>query len=363
MGQFNYNYELEHLYPEYDDLAPVKEFLEKFDLHYEDDIEKTIIIKSQKKIIATGSFSRNVIKDLAVDSDYQGQGILNTLISKLNNLISINGYTKIFAYTQADNVDRFKSLGFEEITRLGDYPVFMENSIENIVESINKLKNELQKKVKEKFSTTDLKKVKTASITVNCNPITKGHLYLMEKAARENDIVIIFVLDEDLSLFPADIRYQLVKKATEDIGNIIVFKSGDYMISHVTFPSYFIGPDNEEKRNTIYAELDAKIFGKYFADILDINKRYVGKEPYSPVTNAYNSALQKYLPEYGVELKIIDRKDYDGEVISASTVRQYIREGEIEKIKPLVPQATYDFITSKEAKEVIENIKNSDTRH
>ena len=135
------------------------------------------------------------------------------------------------------------------------------------------------------------------------------------------------------------------------------------MISHVTFPSYFIGPDNEDKRNTIYAELDAKIFAKYFADILEINKRYVGKEPYSPVTNAYNNALQKYLPKYGVELKVIDRKDYDGQVISASTVRQHIRDGEIDKIKPLVPKATYDFVKSEEAEEIIEKIKNTDTRH
>lgn len=135
------------------------------------------------------------------------------------------------------------------------------------------------------------------------------------------------------------------------------------MISHVTFPSYFIGLDNEKKRNTIYAELDAKIFVEYFADILKINRRYVGKEPYSPVTNAYNSALQKYLPEYGVELKIIDRKEYNGEVISASTVRQYIRNGEIDKIKPLVPKVTYDFIKSEEAEEIIKEIKNTNARH
>lgn len=362
MSQF-YNYQLKYLNPKYDDMSHVKDFLEDFELHFEDDIEKTIIIKSQDQIIATGSFSRNVIKDLAVDPDFQGEGLLNKIITKLNNLISANGYKKIFAYTHADNIDRFRSLGFEEITRLGDYPVFMENSVENITESIQQLKTELLNKLQNKFSTTDLQKIQTASITVNCNPITKGHLYLMKKAAAENDLVIIFVLDEDLSLFPADIRYRLVKEATADLDNIVVFRSGDYMISHVTFPSYFIGPDNEEKRNSIYAELDAKIFAEYFANILDINIRYVGKEPYSPVTNAYNQALKKYLPQNNIELKVIERKNYGDQVISASTVRQYIREGNIEKIKPLVPEATYNFVKSKEAEEVIKKIQKNKTRH
>lgn len=363
MSQFAYNYELKYLNPKYDDLKAVKEFLKKFDLHYDADIEKTIVIRSQNEIIATGSFSRNVIKDLAVNPDYQGEGLLNTLITKLNQLIFDSGYTKIFAYTKADNVDRFRSLGFTEITRLGDYPVFMESSMENIEASVIKLKNKLQLKLAQKFPNKSLEELKIASITVNCNPITKGHLYLIEKAAKANDLVIIFVLDEDLSLFPADIRYRLVKKATAEIDNLIVFKSGQYMISHVTFPSYFIGPDNEEKRNTIYAELDAKIFAEYFARILAVDKRYVGKEPYSPVTNTYNQALQKYLPAAGVELEIVDRKDYEGQVISASTVRQHIRDGEIEKIKNLVPQATYDFIKSKEAKAIRKKIKNTNSRH
>ena len=186
---------------------------------------------------------------------------------------------------------------------------------------------------------------------------------MIKKAAKENEIVIIFVLDEDLSLFPAEVRYNLVKKATSDIDNVIVIKAGQYMISHATFPNYFIGPDNEDERNKIFAELDVKIFTEYYARALKINSRYVGEEPYSPVTAAYNQALKKNLPEYDINIQVVKRKKNKGKAISASTVRQYIRDDKIDKVKSLVPKATFDYLKSENSKQIIEKIKNNKTRH
>ena len=36
---------------------------------------------------------------------------------------------------------------------------------------------------------------------MNCNPFTKGHKYLIEKASKENDVVHLFILTEDKSEF------------------------------------------------------------------------------------------------------------------------------------------------------------------
>jgi len=359
----NYNYEVSVLDPKYDDMLKSKEFLAKFDLYFEKDIEKTIVVRNSKEIMGTGSYSQNVIKDVAINSNYQGQGILNTIISKLKKIINNEGYSKIFVYTQPANVEKFKYLGFKEITRLNKYPVFMENSIKGIQYSINQKKEKVKKIIYNKFGSENLDNYDIASITVNCNPITNGHLYLIKKAAKENEIVIIFVLDEDLSLFPAEVRYNLVKKATSDIDNVIVIKAGQYMISHATFPNYFIGPDNEDERNKIFAELDVKIFTEYYARALKINSRYVGEEPYSPVTAAYNQALKKNLPEYDINIQVVKRKKNKGKAISASTVRQYIRDDKIDKVKSLVPKATFDYLKSENSKQIIEKIKNNKTRH
>lgn len=51
-----------------------------------------------------------------------------------------------------------------------------------------------------------------------------GHRYLIEKAATENDEVVVFVVEEDKSIFPTDVRFELVKKGCEDLKNVIVLK-------------------------------------------------------------------------------------------------------------------------------------------
>ena len=43
---------------------------------------------------------------------------------------------------------------------------------------------------------------KVAAIVMNANPFTLGHQYLVEKAAAENDLVHLFMVSEDASLFP-----------------------------------------------------------------------------------------------------------------------------------------------------------------
>ena len=47
---------------------------------------------------------------------------------------------------------------------------------------------------------------------MNCNPFTNGHRYLIETAASQCDTLHLFVLSEDRSVFPADVRYELVRE-------------------------------------------------------------------------------------------------------------------------------------------------------
>lgn len=45
---------------------------------------------------------------------------------------------------------------------------------------------------------------------MNYNPFTLGHQYLIEKASSENDILHLFIVSEDSSLVPFEIRKKLV---------------------------------------------------------------------------------------------------------------------------------------------------------
>ena len=76
------------------------------------------------------------------------------------------------------------------------------------------------------------------------------------------------------------------------------------------------------------------------AEQFDVEVRFVGEEPFSPTTCAYNRRMQELLPECGIELIEIPRL----EAISASRVRALIRAGKPELTKDLVPETTYAAI-------------------
>ena len=182
------------------------------------------------------------------------------------------------------------------------------------------------------------------SIVMNCNPFTLGHRYLIEYAASQVDNLYIFVVEENSSYFSFEDRFELVKKGTEDIKNVTVLPSGNFIISAVTFPGYFYKDDLKDVK--IDCSNDINVFVQYIAPTLDIKIRFAGEEPLDPVTNQYNEGMKEILPQYGMEFRSIPRKKDEANigVISASRVRKHFENGEFDEIKKLVPETTYQYL-------------------
>ena len=161
-------------------------------------------------------------------------------------------------------------------------------------------------------------------------------------------------MSEDASLVPFEIRKKLVIEGTSHLKNLIYHDSGAYIISSSTFPSYF--QKDETAVIESHANLDLEVFIK-IAHSLGINARYVGEEPKSLVTGIYNKIMAQKLPEHEIKCVIIPRKALNGEIISASNVRQAIKNNTLDQIKDLVPASTYNYFTSDEAKNVIAKIQ------
>ena len=153
---------------------------------------------------------------------------------------------------------------------------------------------------------------RVASIVVNCNPFTKGHQYLIEKASKENDVVYLFVVQEDLSVFPFKIRWQLIKEGIGHLKNVIMVEGGHYVVSGATFPSYFLKSVTVDAIIQNQAELDIHIFRKHIIKAIGITHRYVGTEKNCKTTAAYNNAMHKILPEYGVQ--VVENERIKGDV-------------------------------------------------
>lgn len=185
---------------------------------------------------------------------------------------------------------------------------------------------------------------KNGGIVMNCNPFTLGHRYLIEYAASRVDYLYIFVVEENKSFFPFEDRYKLVKQGTADLTNVVVLPSGNFIISAVTFPGYFYKDNLKETK--IDCSNDLNVFAQYIAPALNIKVRFVGEEPLDPVTKQYNEGMAEILPQHGMEFCEIPRKQDEVGigVISASRVRKLLKEKDLEGLKKLVPQSTYDYL-------------------
>ena len=295
-------------------------------------------------MVATGSLFANTLRCMAVSGAHRGEGLMAEIVSHLVQAQMERGNTHLFLYTKCESAKFFAPLGFYEIARVGGRLVFMENRCDGFARYVRGLQAQL--------GDSD---APAAAIVMNANPFTNGHAALLERAATENARVVLFVLSEDCSLVPYDDRLAMVRAAAARYDNVTVVPSGSYMISAATFPSYFL-KDDETVTHT-HALLDAALFVR-IAQALHITRRYVGEEPFSAATRAYNAALGETLPPAGVELCVMPRAALDGQAISASNVRQLIHDERLEEIRPLVPQTTWDYLIA-HGQRIVERIQKS----
>ena len=309
-------------------------FLNEAGLDYDGNVQFSVCLIDKDEIVATGSLDKNVFKCIAVREDRQGEDLMSKILTELRREALERNQSHLFLFTKPGNIRMFADFGFYPIAST-EHALLMEN----------------KKKGAEHFAQAFYEDCpgKIGCVVVNCNPFTLGHRYLVETASSRCDLLHIFVLTEDRSQFPAAARLAMVKAGTADIPNVRVHETGQYMISSVTFPTYFI--KDKTRTENIACRLDLEIFAKIFAKQLGITVRFVGTEPNCVVTSAYNKELLSYLPSQGIEVIEIQRKELNGVPISASRVRALIAEGELEKTKELVPPSTYDYIIANYKKE------------
>jgi len=338
------------------DIKLVSEFLEPLGFDFDPlDVDYSMILYNLNgEIIGTGSHKGKVLKYVAVAPKFREGAAFAQIVTHLIDLVILK-FKHIFVYTKPRNLEVFKGLGFTEIATAEPLFSVLEFGYENI-----KTYQDYLRSIRKEVSVGDI-----AAIVVNCNPFTKGHKYLIEKACNENRLVYLFIVEEDRSSFTFNVRWRLIKEELGHIDNLIMVKGGDYVVSGTIFPCYFL---KEEKQCDIaakQAELDVLTFLRYIVPILNINKRYVGTEMYSPVTAAYNEAMLKHLPSNGVEVLEIPRITCGGDTnyISASKIREAIRRDRLEEVLDFLPQSTKSFLLSEESRDIREKIKNTASRH
>lgn len=338
------------------DVKMVSSFLKDLGFDYEiDKINYTIILYNLNGVLlGTGSLNGETLKFVAVAENFRETTAFSFIVTSLTNK-ALETYKRCFVFTKPKTAKLFVSLGFNELATAEPLFTVLEFGYKTIKDYQEYLLS------KKKNSKTD----KIACVVVNCNPLTKGHLYLIEKAAAENEVVYLFLVKENLSVFPYEKRKKLIIKGVAHLKNIVLISTGPYIVSGAIFPDYFLKKETASLISDKQAEIDITIFSNYIAPTLGIKRRYVGEEVYCPTTASYNRAMKKILPQAGVELIEIKRKTSGDETnyISASKVREAIKNDDLESVFDFLPEVTKEYLLSKDSREIKEAIKRSTKRH
>lgn len=319
---------------------------DQFGINYGRDAEATFVIRQGEDLIATASRAGNVFKYFGISEAFQGENLSGILLGALIDEAFSQGIYHYFIFTSPDKLKLFKSSGLTEVIS-NRYAALLEGGSSNITGYMAHLRQSLGEPVGTR-----------GAIVMNLNPLTRGHLYLIQESRKKVDELIIFLVEEDLSVFPFEDRLAILREAVRDLPGVRVLPGGPYIISQATFPTYFLKQADENL--PAYTTTDAGIFGKYYAGELGISRRFVGEEPLDPVTGAYNEALAGELDKYGVVLEVIPRIELAGGVISASRVRRHLAKGELEQARELIPEATWNYLQSEKGRHIIEKIRSKE---
>ena len=317
-----------------------RKLIEASDLTFEEGFDAMYGVYEDDQLVATGSRAGNILKMLAILPEYQGGAVLGELLTGLITSGVNAGHETIFVYTKPEYVVSFQSLNFtllacQEKVALLEYG----KGISAWLEKNRSL----------------LRPGLNGAVVVNCNPFTYGHRYLIVSAAAQVDNLYLFVVKEDRSVFPFEVRYRLVQEGVRDLSNVIVLDTSRYIVSGATFPTYFLKKDDSVAH--IQMELDVNLFAAKVAPFFGITRRFVGTEPNCALTGSYNLAMQKILPTYGIELQIIERRQAQHGVISASRVRELIGRDDFSGLSEYVPPTTLAYLRSDEAAAIRERLR------
>ena len=191
----------------------LRAFLAENKLQCEPDLDTAYgIFDANENLVGCGCAARSLLKCFAVSEELRGQNALGTLLSALIENRFQRGYFDLFVITRREKAQLFSSCGLRLLAETGtlamleNRPDGPERFAENVLSAL---------------PPHDKKTV--GAIVMNCNPFTLGHRALIEYAVTKVDLLCLFVVEENRSLFPTEVRFQLVKEGVKDLPNVHVF--------------------------------------------------------------------------------------------------------------------------------------------
>ncbi|WP_114394006.1 [citrate (pro-3S)-lyase] ligase [Oleisolibacter albus] len=321
-----------------DERHAIRQLLTRCGLDYEEHIQVFVACRHEGRLVACAGLESNIVKCCAIEPDLRGGSLSLTLLSEVVHLAYERGHSHLFLYTRPENVSFFQGCGFYPLAEVPGYVTLMENTPVGIRSYCDRLR------------TKRIAGAKIGAIVINANPFTLGHQYLVRLAAAQCDWLHLFVVSEDVSFVSYRDRYALVEQGVQGIERLTLHHGSQYMVSRATFPDYFF----KEKGvvGDCCTAIDLLLFRRYIAPALGITHRFVGTEPFCETTRKYNADMKYWLQTADAAAPAVTvieeaRTRAGGTPISASEVRRLLRSRDVDRIRALVPSATFELLQDK----------------
>ena len=295
----------------------VESFLQSNGLRLEDVDVYLGVLGEDGEILAGGGIRRDIIKCIAVDDKVRSEGLAAPVVSRLISVGAANGYDELRVFTKVENAPVFESLGFHIIAR-APKAVLMENG-----RGLERYKEYLRG-----FACEG-----SAVIVMNADPFTLGHEYLVRQAAERCEKLFVIPVSEDQGRFPSGERLGMIRACAGEYATVL--NGSSYCISAATFPTYFLKDLSDAAETQMRLDLD--LFANHIAPSLGATVRFVGSEPFDPLTERYNAMMKEVLPEVCVIPRLCDSQG----PVSASRVRLSLDKGRYQEAAALTPSSVH----------------------
>jgi [citrate (pro-3S)-lyase] ligase len=321
------------------DIREARRFIEAQGLSFESDYDDLVGSYESGALVATGARAGDVLKMLAIDPAHQGGELLGALVTELMRLGRAAGHEVFWVFTPPENAPTFERLNFRLLVTHGLVALLeYGGGLAQYIAAHAALR----------------RPGRNGAVVANANPFTLGHLFLVETAARAVDTLYLFIVREDRSVFPFDVRYRLAEESTRHLPNVALLDTSRYAVSGGTFPSYFLKRNDDVARSQM--QIDVRLFASQLAPAFFVTRRFVGHEPCCATSAAYNSAMAEVLPEYGMEFVEVRRAGGSDGFISATKVRDAVAKRDFEAIARMAPPPTLAFLRSPAGRAVAERL-------
>ena len=323
------------------DRDEARRLVESQGLSFEDGCDDVVGIYDEGRLVATAARAGYVLKMFAIDDGWQGGETLGQLVTTLVDLGRRAGHESLFVYTRPANAASFEACNFRLLVACGEVALL---EYGGGLEEYLHAKLELRATPEKLCATPE---ESAGAVVINGNPFTLGHQYLVETAAARVARLYLFVVREDRSVFPvrrplrAGPRRRCAPRERGPARHVALRRQRGDLSRRTSCGS-------TTKRRASRWKWTRGSSARTSRRRSASRGASSATSPTATPPRAYNAALERVLPEYGVALEIVPRAGDATGAFSATRVRAALAAGDWETVARLVPEPTLALLRSRD---------------